>query len=94
MLSATLLAALIGLVLLLPKTSMNFFSMFSTLIARAAVSSYANYRDLELPTTIGVMLCSACVPAVRRRDPRQTRRPQPCMAGHFLARHRRASRTD
>ncbi len=35
---------------------MNFFSMVSTLIALAAVSSYVNYRYIKLPTTIGVML--------------------------------------
>jgi Na+:H+ antiporter len=35
---------------------MNFFSMVSTLIALAAVSSYVNYRYIRLPTTIGVML--------------------------------------
>lgn len=35
---------------------MNFFSLVSTLIALAAVSSYVNYRYIRLPTTIGVML--------------------------------------
>jgi Na+:H+ antiporter len=35
---------------------MNFFSMVSTLIALAAISSYVNYRYIRLPTTIGVML--------------------------------------
>jgi CPA1 family monovalent cation:H+ antiporter len=35
---------------------MNFFSMVSTLIVLAAVSSYINYRYIRLPTTIGVML--------------------------------------
>lgn len=35
---------------------MNFFSMVSTLIVLAAVSSYVNYRYIKLPTTIGVML--------------------------------------
>lgn len=35
---------------------MNFFSLVSTLIALAAVSSYVNYRYIKLPTTIGVML--------------------------------------
>lgn len=35
---------------------MNFFSLVSTLIALAAVSSYLNYCYIKLPTTIGVML--------------------------------------
>jgi len=35
---------------------MNFFSLTSTLIVLAAVSSYINYRYIRLPTTIGVML--------------------------------------
>ena len=35
---------------------MNFFSLVSTLIVLAAVSSYINYRYIRLPTTIGVML--------------------------------------
>jgi CPA1 family monovalent cation:H+ antiporter len=35
---------------------MNFFSMVSTLIVLAAISSYINYRYIRLPTTIGVML--------------------------------------
>ncbi|HKJ72857.1 MAG TPA: cation:proton antiporter, partial [Alphaproteobacteria bacterium] len=34
----------------------SFFSLVSILISLAAVSSYVNYRYIQLPTTVGVML--------------------------------------
>ena len=73
---------------------MNFFSLVSTLIALAAVSSYINYRYIRLPTMIGVMLVAlvgslALIRAADRtwlaggRSPRDTDR-----AGGALAERR------
>ena len=40
----------------MPSDGLSFFSLVSTLIALAAVSSFINYRYIRLPTTIGIML--------------------------------------
>ncbi len=40
----------------MPADGLSFFSLLSTLITLAAVSSFINYRYIKLPTTIGIML--------------------------------------
>jgi CPA1 family monovalent cation:H+ antiporter len=40
----------------MPADGLSFFSLISTLIALAAVSSFINDRYIKLPTTIGIML--------------------------------------
>ena len=40
----------------MPADGLSFFSLVSTLIALAAVSSFINDRFIKLPTTIGIML--------------------------------------